>query len=149
MSDLAGTGALVRLALRRDRVMLPAWILVFAATAAFSAGATVEPYPSATSRIEAARTLNSSQALVALYGRIYDPSSVGAIGLIKLGGFGAVCVALLAVVVVMRHARADEESGRMELVGATGHGPPCPAGRHAHRGRHRQPRARPARPRRG
>ena len=126
MSDLTGTGALVRLALRRDRVMLPAWIAVFVVTAAASARAAVDLYPSASSRIEAAQALNSSQALVALYGRIYDPTSLGALGLIKLGGFGAVCVALLAIVVVVRHTRADEESGRAELVGATATGRQAP-----------------------
>jgi ABC-2 type transport system permease protein len=126
VNDLAGTGALVRLALRRDRVMLPAWIVVFAVTAGASAGAAIDLYPSASSRIEAAQALNNSQALVALYGRIYDPTSLGALGLIKLGGFGAVCVALLAIVVVVRHTRADEESGRAELVGATATGRRAP-----------------------
>ncbi|MFM7068426.1 MAG: ABC transporter permease, partial [Actinomycetes bacterium] len=58
-------------------------------------------------------------ALVALYGRIYDPASAGAISMIKLGGFGSVCVALLTVFLVVRHTRADEESGRAELLGAT------------------------------
>jgi len=126
MSAFAGTGALLRLALRRDRVMLPAWIAVFVLTAAMSATATVDLYPSAVSRIEAADTINRSQALVALYGRIYDPTSIGALSMIKLGGFGAVLVAMLAVVIVVRHTRADEESGRMELVGATAVGRQAP-----------------------
>lgn len=126
VGDVTGTGTLVRLALRRDRVMLPAWIAVFALTAAFSARAAIDLYPTAASRADAARTLNASQALVALYGRIYDPTSLGAIGLIKLGGFGAVCVAMLAVVVVVRHTRGDEESGRTELVGATAVGRRAP-----------------------
>jgi ABC-2 type transport system permease protein len=39
--NFAGTGALVRLALRRDRIVLPVWILVFAgiAVGSFAFGA--------------------------------------------------------------------------------------------------------------
>ena len=45
MNDLAGTGTLVRLALRRDRILLPVWIVVFVISAASSATATVDLYP--------------------------------------------------------------------------------------------------------
>lgn len=125
-SDLTGTGALTRMALRRDRVLIPVWVAVFALTAALSAAAAIDLYPSRLDRIGAAEAVNGSSALVALYGRIYDPASLGAVGLIKLGGFGAVMVALLSIVIVVRHTRADEESGRLELVGATGVGRRAP-----------------------
>ena len=45
MSSLAGTAALVRLALRRDRIILPVFIVIFVASIAASAYATVELYP--------------------------------------------------------------------------------------------------------
>jgi polyether ionophore transport system permease protein len=119
VTGLSGTGALVRLALRRDRVLLPLWIVVFVVMAASSAAATVDLYPTVASRVAAAASLNGSQSLVALYGRIYDPTSVGAIGLWKMGGLGAVFIAVLAILIVVRHTRAEEEAGRLELVGAT------------------------------
>lgn len=117
MNGLAGTGLLVRLALRRDRVTLPAWVAVFVATAASSAAATIGLYPTVESRIRAAEALNGSPMLVALYGRVYDPTSLGAIAMLKMSGFGGVLVALLAVLTVVRHSRAEEEAGRLELVG--------------------------------
>ena len=40
MNALTGTGTLVRLALRRDRVLLPVWIAVFVLMAVTSASAT-------------------------------------------------------------------------------------------------------------
>ena len=41
MSDrLRGTGLLLRFALRRDRILLPAWVLLLTATAVASAAAT-------------------------------------------------------------------------------------------------------------
>ncbi|GDY33062.1 ABC transporter permease [Gandjariella thermophila] len=119
MSALVGTGSLVRLALRRDRVLLPAWLAVFVLMAAGSAGATVGIYPTAASRAQAAASINDTPSLVALYGLVYDPTSLGAVALIKMIAFGAALVAVLSVVVVVRHTRAEEEAGRLELVGAT------------------------------
>lgn len=126
MNAFAGTGTLLRLALRRDRVLIGVWLAVFVAMAAFSAAATVDLYPTVASRVEAAETLNRSQSLVALYGRVYDPTSLGAIALIKMGGFGAVFVAIVSIVLVVRRTRGDEEAGRTELLGATAAGRRAP-----------------------
>jgi ABC-2 type transport system permease protein len=38
--------------------------------------------------------------------------------MIKLGGTGAIFVAVLAIFLVVRHTRAEEEAGRLELVGS-------------------------------
>jgi ABC-2 type transport system permease protein len=119
MNSLVGTRALVRLALRRDRVMLPVWIVVLVGTAASSASATVGLYPTVASRVQAAASVNDSASLVALYGRIYDPTSLGALAMFKTTGIGAILVAILTMVTVVRHTRAEEEAGRLELVGAT------------------------------
>jgi ABC-2 type transport system permease protein len=126
MSPYAGTGALARLALRRSRIMLAVWVALFVVFAAYSATATVDLYPSPASRVAAADTINSSQALVAMYGRVYDPSSLGALAMIKTGGLGAVFVAMFVIVLVVRHTRADEEAGRTELVGGTAVGRRAP-----------------------
>jgi len=126
VSATTGTWSLVRLALRRDRWLAPTWIAGFVLVAAYSAQATIDLYPTASSRLDASESINRSQALVALYGRVYDPSSTGALAVIKTGGFGALFVALLAVVLVIRHTTADEESGCAELVGATATGRQAP-----------------------
>jgi ABC-2 type transport system permease protein len=118
MNDFVGTGTLVRLAIRRDRILIPVWILVFVITAAGSAQASIDLYPDVHSRVEAARTANASPALVSLYGRIFDESSLGAVSLFKLTAFGALLVALLAAILVVRHTRTEEENGRLELLSA-------------------------------
>ena len=157
MADtLVGTGTLFRLALRRDRWLLPGWALGFAAMAWFSATATANLYPAESGRVEAANAVNATPALVALYGRIYDPASLGALALFKMTAFGAALVGVLMVVVTVRHTRAEEESNRLELLGAgvVGRDAPLaaalmvgirqqPADRAAHRRRPR--RRRPAR----
>ncbi|QNE17938.1 ABC transporter permease [Kribbella qitaiheensis] len=118
MNDFLGTTTLVRLALRRDRVLLPVWIIVFVSMAAGSAQASIDLYPDVASRVSAANTTNSSPALVSLYGRLFDPTSLGEVSLFKLTSFGALMVGLLAAIFVVRHTRTEEESGRLELLSA-------------------------------
>ncbi|MGY2744064.1 ABC transporter permease [Arthrobacter sp. UYCu723] len=114
---LAGTGELIRLALRRDRWLLPVWILGFALIAYSTAAAGAELYPEVASRVEAATALNATASMVAMFGRIYDPSSLGALSLIKYTAFMTAILAVLMVILTVRHTRADEESGRLELLG--------------------------------
>jgi ABC-2 type transport system permease protein len=115
MSDLAGTRTLIQLALRRDRFMLPAWVATFVAVAGFSAAASRELYPTTASLARVAEAWNATTAMVALHGRIYDPASLGAGSLVKMTGLGTAMVGLLAILLVVRHTRADEEAGRTEL----------------------------------
>jgi ABC-2 type transport system permease protein len=115
---LTGTGHLLRLALRRDRILLPAWVLGISGMAYFSAAATVGLYPDLPQRVEAAEAVNGSAALVALYGRIYDPTSLGELSLFKMTAFGAAMVGVLMIMLATRHTRAEEEAGRLELAGA-------------------------------
>ncbi|SER70336.1 ABC transporter permease [Lentzea albida] len=113
-----GTGELIRLALRRDRVLLPAWLSVFVLLAVGSAAATEGMFPTADSVVAAATTMNGTPALVAVYGRIYDPTSIGALAMLKALATGAMFLAVFSIVVVVRHTRSDEETGRRELLGA-------------------------------
>ena len=64
MNDFVGTGTLVRLALRRDRLLIPIWIVVFVISAAGSAKASIDLYSDQNALVQAARTSNASPALV-------------------------------------------------------------------------------------
>ncbi|SES40158.1 ABC transporter permease [Actinokineospora terrae] len=129
MTGLAGVGALVRLALRRDRVLLPSWIAVLALVAISSAAATGDLYPTAASVVRAVGAVNDTPAMVALYGRVPDVGSLGALAMLKPLATGALAVAVLAIVLVVRHTRAEEDAGRLELVqaGAVGRFAPLTA----------------------
>jgi len=117
MTTLTGTGALIRLALRRDRIRLPLWIAVFAVMAAVSAAATAAIYPTAADQQAAVDSINAVPSLVALYGPVYQPT-LGATSVFKLTAFGAALIALLMILTVVRHTRAEEEAGRRELLGS-------------------------------
>jgi ABC-2 type transport system permease protein len=118
MSQFTGTGALTRFALRRDRVLLPVWIVIIVASAVSSAQATVDLYPTEASRAEASAAVNDVPALLAFYGRIWDPTSLGELSMMKMSAMGAALLGVFAVMLVVRHTRREEENGRLELIGS-------------------------------
>ncbi len=115
MRTVAGTGALLRLAARRDRVLAPVCILLLGAMAYSTAAATVALYPDAAGVSAAVRAANASPALVALYGPVSD--SLGSLASLKMLSTGAIAVALVAMFLLRRHTRTEEETGRVELLG--------------------------------
>jgi len=119
VSGYAGTGRLLRLALRRDRVLLPVSGLLLVALAGGSARAAVGLYADPAAAVAAAQAVQASPAIIGMYGPLADPSNPDSIAAFKTLTVGAVLVAVLAVVLVRRHTRGDEEAGRTELLGAT------------------------------
>ncbi|GAB3066800.1 ABC transporter permease [Pedococcus soli] len=112
----SGTGTLLRLALRRDRVLAPVVVLLLGLTAWSTAAATVALYPDPAQVTSAAVAANASPALVALYGPVH--ASLGSLASLKMLSTGAVAIALAAVFLLRRHTRTEEETGRVELLGA-------------------------------
>jgi ABC-2 type transport system permease protein len=114
---LAGSGALAKLALRRDRIMLPAWVYVLAALMVSTGYSFREFYQTAGSREALAASIARDPALLALTGPLQG-TSVGALTVYKYGAFCAAAAGLMSIFLVIRHTRADEEAGRLELVGS-------------------------------
>ena len=108
---------LVGLALKRDRVMIPAWLLGLAAAVAVTASSYSSLYATEASRREVVQTLGTTPATLALYGRIYA-DSVGGLVAWRVGGIALALAGLMAILIVVRHTRAEEETGRAELIGA-------------------------------
>ncbi|HWJ81006.1 MAG TPA: hypothetical protein VNS55_02115 [Nocardioides sp.] len=125
-STLTGTGLLTRVDLRRDRVVIASWTGVLLLMVVASAATAGTLYPDEATRVRAVHALNDSPAIVALYGPILDPNSIGELAMTKLTVLYAVFVAMLLIVVVRRHTRVEEESGRTELVGGTAVGRDAP-----------------------
>lgn len=118
MTGMTGTPTLVRLALRRDRVALPVWTVVIAGVIVASAAAIAELYPQAGQRIALGLTISATPALQALTGPVFDAGSVGGLTAWRATTVTAVLAALMSILMVTRHTRAEEESGRAELIGA-------------------------------
>jgi ABC-2 type transport system permease protein len=123
MTGLGGTGRLLRLALRRDRVWLPIWLLVGAGIPAVFVAAFTGAFPTQAALDEYAQTSVHNSAFAVSYGLLYG-SSLGQLVTWR-AGFVPVVVALVSLLMVLRHTRVEEEAGRQELLAA------APIGRHA------------------
>ncbi|HEY6817763.1 MAG TPA: ABC transporter permease [Mycobacterium sp.] len=117
-SAFTGTLGMLRLYLRRDRIVLPLWVLLLSTPlATVYIGGIEKVYPDQAARAGFAATIMASPAQRALYGKIYN-DSLGATGIWKAGMFHLL-IAVAVILTVIRHTRADEETGRAELIDST------------------------------
>ena len=110
-------GELHRLALRRDRLLVPVWFVVLLLVCFASAAAVPGLYPTEAERVKAAEAINASPGIVALYGPIVDVQSTGELAMTKMTVLYSVFVAVMFLFVVRRHTRLEEEGGQTELLG--------------------------------
>ncbi|UGY92728.1 ABC transporter permease [Streptomyces gobiensis] len=124
---LAGTGALLRFALRRDRIRLPVWILALWLGTLLTAQSYQDLYATAAERQSVAETMDSPAGL-AMSGpsRYLADYTYGSMLSHQMLGFVTILVAIMSVLIVCRHTRTEEETGRAELVRST------VVGRHAY-----------------
>ena len=118
MSGYAGTGALLKLALRRDRVVVPLSVLGLVALAGGSAKSTVDLY----SRARTPSTPPGRSGEPGDHRHVRPDRQPGQPRLVRDlqdPAAGRQCAwRSLAIVLVRRHTRTEEEAGRTELVGA-------------------------------
>ncbi|WP_431784621.1 ABC transporter permease [Streptomyces chumphonensis] len=118
MKDYTGTGTLLRLALRLDRVRATAWVACLVLFTTASTNSNNELYATAEDRARLAETVATNPAMLALGGRAFDLSTTGGINAYQLVAFMATLIGLMSILLVVRHTRAEEESGRAELAGS-------------------------------
>jgi ABC-2 type transport system permease protein len=120
---MTGAGKLIRLILRRDRIVLPLWVVLLAVIPAGYVASFEGLFPTDQERLQYARVSADNAGFVALYGPLHGTSLAELVA--WRAGFMPVIVGLVALLTVVRHTRANEEAGRTELVGAAA------VGRHA------------------
>jgi ABC-2 type transport system permease protein len=116
MNTPAGTGKLIRLALRRDRVLLPLWVLVPSVVPVVFVAAFTTGFPTQQALQEYAETSTHNAAFTVAYGALHG-SSLGELVTWR-AGFVPVVIGLFSLLTVIRHSRAEEEAGRRELIGS-------------------------------
>lgn len=117
MNTLTGTGKLVRLILRRDRVIMPLWVLVIGLVPLSYVAAIDGLFPDAAGRSQYATASATNAGFVALYGGLHG-SSLGELVAWR-AGFIPVVIGLVGILTVVRHTRTEEDAGRRELLGST------------------------------
>ena len=118
MTRFTGTMTLVRLALRRDRVVLPVWLLSLTGLIYSSVAAVQGLYDTAASQATYQATIGGSAASIALSGPPVALGTIGGITVFEVSQVAIIGIALMAMFLTVRHTRADEEAGRTELVRA-------------------------------
>ncbi|MGN6327055.1 ABC transporter permease [Pseudolysinimonas sp.] len=106
------------LQLRRDRVTMAVWILATALVALGSVAAVVKEYGAHHEQVTVLRLALANPSVLAFRGAPAG-ASTGSILWFELFSWLAVVVGLMNTFFATRHGRADEESGRRELVAAT------------------------------
>ncbi|HEY7050016.1 MAG TPA: ABC transporter permease [Jatrophihabitantaceae bacterium] len=118
MTQLLGTNALVQLGMRRDRIMIPVWLYALIAVVASTGYSYGRLYDTRAARLGFASAVATNGSTLAFYGHVYNADSIGGLTAWRLSGIGAALTAAFTVLLVVRHTRADEEAGRLELIGA-------------------------------
>jgi polyether ionophore transport system permease protein len=121
MSGFTGTGRLFRLALRRDRIVATVWVLGLFLYAYSQAASIISLYPTQADLDQLARTaqgVGANPAVVAIQGPAYDASTYGGATAWQLVTPWVFLIGLMSLLLVTRHTRQEEETGRAELVSA-------------------------------
>jgi polyether ionophore transport system permease protein len=125
MKDLTGTGALVRLLLRRDRVRISIWVFSIALLVFLTVVSVKSLFPTQASIDQAAAATQHNPGAVAFNGPAQGLDTLGGQIAFQVGALGMVVVALMSIFMIGRLTRGDEEAGRLELVRS------LPVGSHA------------------
>jgi ABC-2 type transport system permease protein len=118
-SSVTGVGHLLRLILRRDRVRLPLWLVGLGGSIVASALAVPPLYDTPEKVAGYARTVGTSPVSYLMSGRQVGLDTLGGIVANEISQVAQLGVCLMVVFLVVRHTRAEEESGRAELLRST------------------------------
>ncbi|MET3173201.1 UNVERIFIED_ORG: ABC-2 type transport system permease protein [Arthrobacter sp. UYCu721] len=114
MSAIMG---LVLVQTRRDRIVLPVWILGIALLGFAVAGAVATEFADEADRAAIIGVAAVSPAFLFVRG-LPDGTGIGAVVFFQGYAFTAVLAGLMSTFLVARHTRTDEELGRAELIGS-------------------------------
>jgi ABC-2 type transport system permease protein len=116
-SPFTGVPSLLRLALRRDRVRLSVWIAVLTLMMVYAPNAVKLAYPEEPQRLARVNLLKTPAGMI-LGGPMFggNETDLGAMMANELMLTLIVAASILAISTVIRHTRAEEESGVAELV---------------------------------
>jgi ABC-2 type transport system permease protein len=117
VKDFTGTSRLIRLALRRDRVKLPLWIFTLGSLMILLPVSVSEVY--STKEEQMAYAMSSAVSAVARgFNGPITGADIGSITLAETFTFMTIFVSLMSTLLIIRHTRQNEETGRAEMLHA-------------------------------
>jgi ABC-2 type transport system permease protein len=111
-----GTSHLARLILRRDRIRLPLWLVGLGGMIVVSALAVPPIYDTAEKVAGYASAVGTSPVSYLMSGRQAGIDTIGGIVANEISQVAQLGICLMVTFLVIRHTRAEEESGRAELL---------------------------------
>lgn len=116
-SSWTGVGSLIKLALRRDRVRLSVWIAMLTLMMVYAPNAVKLAYPEEPQRLARVNLLKTPAGII-LGGPSFGvrETDLGVMMANELMLTLIVAASILSILTVIRHTRAEEESGTAELV---------------------------------
>ncbi len=123
---LAGWPRLLRVGLRRDRIITPVTVLLFALTNVSTAASIGTMYADPQQIAQLRAGVGASAAFVFLLGPLPADDSQAALTTWRAGLFMIAALGVCAAMAVVRQTRREEEAGRTELVLAGAVGPLAP-----------------------
>jgi ABC-2 type transport system permease protein len=113
---MTGTVPLLLFLLRRERRSLPWWLLGVTLLVLVQSTQSQDLYGTAEALQRLRQTIGANNAVIAMSGPTGLLASIGGEVVFEIFAFAAIVVALMNMFLVGRHTRADEESGRAELI---------------------------------
>ena len=116
-APFTGVGSLVRLALRRDRIRLSVWIAALTLMMVYAPNAVKLAYPDEAARQARVNLLKTPAGMI-LGGPMFgvNETDLGVMMANELMLTLIIATSILSILTVIRHTRAEEESGAAELV---------------------------------
>lgn len=113
---LTGLRPLLRVAMRQDLPNIMPWVVLISALSASSVLAYSWVFPDPAERNELSLTVSANPALSLIFGPARDLMTAEGFNSWRAGMLGAFFAGLMAILIVVRNSRADEDSGQAELL---------------------------------
>jgi len=118
VSLFTGTGWLMLLVLRRDRIKLSVWVFSIVGLIAIAAPSIKEVYGSSQATLEQYAGTMSHSIVGRMLGGPVDGPQLGSVMMMEYFLFVGVLIAFMSSLAIVRHTRQNEETGRSELLGS-------------------------------
>lgn len=118
-TPFTGTRHLLRLILRRDRIRLPVWLVGLGGMIAVSALLVPPIYDTPEKIAGYASAVGTSPVSYLMSGRQAGIDTIGGIVANEISQVAQLGICLMVMFLVVRHTRAEEETGRAELLRST------------------------------
>ncbi len=113
---LTGVHHLLPVALRQDRTSIAPWIVLISVLSASSVLVYDWVFPDAQSQQVLQLNVTANPAMALIFGKPVDLTTADGFNAWRAGALGAFFSGLMAIFIVVRNSRAEEDSGRAELV---------------------------------